>query len=360
VPPGETPRVTVKITNPATGAPYRFTDPPFTNTIPCTPRPPATTCNPTAARLRVRVAWTTQNYTSPGSGSNPGQPVQIDFLSSTGGAAVLNPDGSYTKAASVPIPLPATATLIGDSGVVFVEGRTIVNIAPTGQPAEFGEIGVTSSDPVYFPIAGMTATARRAIVNVQKCNDCHKSLSFHGDNRNNQTELCATCHNPELTGGTTQAAATPWDFKFMIHGLHAGTYRFGSVDFTGVNYPGALNNCEGCHRPDTYFPVDASRYFGTSIFRGASAATPADDLAITPNVAACSGCHDSSVAKLHMQQNGGRIMPTDATSLTVGENQIKAATGATLAPAETCSVCHGPGAASDVKQAHDVASFTFR
>jgi OmcA/MtrC family decaheme c-type cytochrome len=357
---GETAKVTIKVSNPVTSTNYTLTDPAFTNTIPCTPVPPATTCTPTAARLRVRIAYTTQNYTSPGSGSNPGQPILIDFLSSTGGAAVANADGTYTKTAAVAFP---ASGLIGDSGVVFVEGRTILNVAPTGQPASFAEIGVTSSDPLYFPITGTTATARRAIVNVQKCNDCHKSLQFHGDARNNQTELCATCHNPELATAArglpnVAANAQPFDFKFMIHSLHAATYKFGSVDFTGVGYPGSLNNCEGCHKPDTYYPVDASKYFSTTIWAG-TANGPADDLAITPNVAACSSCHTGTIAKAHMQQNGGVIMPTDATSLT-GANQIKAATGATLAPAETCSVCHGPGSTADVKVMHDVASFTFR
>jgi OmcA/MtrC family decaheme c-type cytochrome len=358
IPQGEIPRVTLKVSNPTTGALYKLTDPWFTNTIPCTPTPPATTCTgSTAARLRARIAWTTQNYTSPGSGSTPGQPIQIDF--STG--ATANADGTYTKAAAAAI--STTPVLIGTSGVVFVEGRAIVNVAPAGQPAEYGEIGVTSSDPLYFPMTSAAAVPRRAIVNVQKCNDCHKSLSFHGDNRNNQTELCATCHNPEFTTGTTQADATPLDFKVLIHGIHAATYKFGTaatpIDFTGVGYPGELNNCEGCHRPDTYYPVDSAQFFASSIFRGASASTPADDLAISTNVAACSGCHTSSIAKAHMQQNGGVIMPTDRTSLGAA-NQIKAATGATIAPAETCVVCHGKGSAADVKEAHGVASFTFR
>ncbi len=151
----------------------------------------------------------------------------------------------------------------------------------------------------------------------------------------------------------------PLDFKFLIHSLHSATYKYGSIDFTGVGYPGSLNNCEGCHKPDTYFPVDGAKYFSTSIFRGASAATAADDLAISANVAACSSCHTTTIAKAHMQQNGGVIMPTDATSLTTA-NQIKDATGATIAPAETCSVCHGAGSTADVKVMHGVASFTFR
>jgi OmcA/MtrC family decaheme c-type cytochrome len=117
-----------------------------------------------------------------------------------------------------------------------------------------------------------------------------------------------------------------------------------------VTYPGALNNCEGCHKPDTYYPVDPTKAFATSIQFGAARNTPADDLAISPNVAACSTCHVDAIAKAHMEQNGGVVTPSP----------IKNAAGQTIAPAETCQVCHGPGASADVKVKHEVASFTFR
>jgi OmcA/MtrC family decaheme c-type cytochrome len=342
VPPGEIARVTIKVSNPVTGALYKITDAPFTNLM-----------GTTAARLRARVSYTTLNYSNPGANpaltptaGTPAQPIQIDFLT----GATENADGTYTKAATVPMP----AGLVGGSGSVFLEGRTIVNVAPAGQPTQMAEIGVTSSDPLYFAITDATVTKRRDIVNVQKCNDCHKSLSFHGDNRNNQTELCATCHNPELTtqqsGVAGLAGGQPFDFKYMIHGIHAGTYKHGRWDFTQVHYPGALENCEGCHKPDTYYPVDPTSKFGTSIQWGTARNTPADDLAITPNVAACVTCHTDAIAKAHMEQNGGVVTPS----------VIKNAAGQTVAPAETCQVCHGQGASSDVKKMHDVASFTFR
>ena len=70
--PGEFPLVTVKVSNPLTGAVYRISDPPFTNRI-----------GTTAARLRARVSHTTENFVNRGSGSNPAQPAQIDFLATT-------------------------------------------------------------------------------------------------------------------------------------------------------------------------------------------------------------------------------------------------------------------------------------
>ncbi len=349
--PGEFPLVTVKVSDPVTGTAYRITDAPFTNVIACTPVPPATTCNATTARLRGRVAYTTLNFTNPGSGSTPAQPIQVDFLSTAaaptgapalaGGPARLNADGSYSKAGAKALP----AGLIGGSGEAFLEGRTIVDVSSTATP-EYAEIGVTSSAGVVFPITDTTPVARRPIVDVQRCNDCHQKLSFHGDNRNNNTELCATCHNPELAAGATLAAGRPFDFKLLVHGIHAATYNFGGLDFSNVRYPGRINNCEGCHKPDTYYPVDPTRVFATSITRGANAASPVDDIAFTPNAAICSSCHISSQAKIHIELNGGSFNATKNADGTSNE-----------AAAENCGTCHGAGRAFDVKVEHDVDQF---
>jgi OmcA/MtrC family decaheme c-type cytochrome len=349
--PGEFAKVTIRVSDPTTGTNYRITDAAFTNTIPCTPRPPATTCTPTAARLRARVAYTTLNYTNPASGSTPAQPIQIDFLSTAaapagapaaaGGAPVLNADGTYTKAAARPLP----ANLIGGSGAAFLEGRTIVDIDESPLTNEFAEVGVTSSPGVPFPITDATPVARRQIVDIAKCDVCHARITAHGENRNDNTELCATCHNPELASGTTLATGRPWDFKLMIHAIHASTYNFGGESFV-IGYPGKLNNCEGCHVEDGYYPVDPAKVFATSITRGANAASPVDDIAWTPNAAACGACHTSVAAKAHIQTNGGSFNATKKADGTSPE-----------ALNETCSFCHGPDGVADVKVEHDTDAF---
>jgi OmcA/MtrC family decaheme c-type cytochrome len=351
--PGEFPLVTVKVSDPTTGAAYKITDAPFTNTIACTPVPPATTCNATTARLRSRVAYTTRNFTNPGSGSTPAQPIQIDFLATTaapagapalaGGAPRLNADGSYSKAGAKALP----SGLIGGTGEAFLEGRTIVDVSDTSTP-EFAEIGVTSSAGVIFPITDTTPVARRPIVDVQRCDDCHQKLSFHGDNRNDNTELCATCHNPEFAAGATVSVGRPWDFKVLIHGIHAATYNFGGLNFADVKYPGKINNCEGCHKPDTYYPVDPTAVFATSITRGTNAGSPTDDVAYTPNAAICSSCHVSSQARLHIELNGGSFNATKNADGTSNE-----------AAAENCTTCHGAGKTYDVKTEHGVSSFDY-
>src|SRR6185503_15820948 len=48
---------------------------------------------------------------------------------------------------------------------------------------------------VYFSVDGSKVEPRRQIVDLKKCNDCHRQLSVHGENRN-ATEYCVVCHNP--------------------------------------------------------------------------------------------------------------------------------------------------------------------
>ena len=124
-------------------------------------------------------------------------------------------------------------------------------------------------------------------------------LSLHGGNRTDNTELCTTCHNPNNTDIARRAPpcsnlptdATPGlgpddypiDFKFMIHQIHSANAQvcgFGNSvnDFTDLRFPGKLNNCEGCHRPNTYYPVDGLRVQATT-FDAGDRTTLADDRA---------------------------------------------------------------------------------
>jgi hypothetical protein len=77
-------------------------------------------------------------------------------------------------------------------------------------------------------------------------------------------------------------------------------------------------------------------------------ATPsvANLLATTPKMAACSGCHQTDLAISHMEQMGGsRAITKDA------EGRWTPGTGAA---AETCMICHGPGALADIKVMHGI------
>ena len=350
--PGEFPTVTIRVVDPTNGnAPYdiKAANGPFQNS---------------SASLAVDVAFPTRpDFTNTGSGSatpttgTPAQPIRIDFKAN----AVPNPahTGGFMATATVPIPAGATG-----SGEALVEGRPAVDVNGDGTAER---LAVTSVGKP-FAITDASPVPYRQIVDIVKCNDCHQELTIHGNSRTGNTELCATCHNPDATDVSRRVAASDCevvtgtlddqtiDLKFMIHAIHAGEvagYKvcgFGNTgyDFSHVGYPGKLENCEGCHLPGTYYPPDSTLALATTIDAGADRSTPAGDVAITPATAACSSCHSSDTARQHMQLNGGSF------------DAVKAADSSTPgAPIETCGNCHGAGRPVDVKIEHGVGEFRY-
>jgi OmcA/MtrC family decaheme c-type cytochrome len=356
--PGEFPTVRIRVLDPTN--PNYATDPGSTAYDISDPAGPFQT---SSARLRVDVSWTTvelgnldPNDTlarSPTSGA-PFAPIDIDFK--TGATNVGN--NVFEKQAGAAIP-----TGITGSGIAILEGRPQVDLGP--------DIGIVSlavvSQGLKFAITDATAQDRRKVVNIDKCNDCHKNLALHGDNRVGNTELCSTCHNPNATDvqqrGVVDTACfdelgaveESIDLKRMVHRIHAGNvgicgYRNSAHDYNGLVYPGRLNNCEGCHvaDKDTYYPVDPSAVLATTINTGADRSILTDDVAISPNASVCSSCHTSDLAKNHMTQNGGDFM--------AGKDD----TGALISTGnETCQLCHGKGASADVGVLHGVGNFEF-
>ncbi|HKX99952.1 MAG TPA: OmcA/MtrC family decaheme c-type cytochrome [Steroidobacteraceae bacterium] len=345
--PGQNPVVTIKVTDPTAGdAPYDIQDP-------AGPFQPG-------ASLTVNIAWNTIDFNNRGSGSaptadsgTPALPVRINFLDP---AVVKNADLSFTATAAVPVPLYMTG-----SGEALLEGRARVDANGDGL---LENIPIAAAGLV-FPITDATATPRRQVVELARCDACHNVLSLHGGNRTENTELCTTCHNPNNTdvarrgppcGNDPADPVAPGlgpddqaiDFKFLIHQLHSAQLQVcgfnNSIhDFTDLRFPGRLANCENCHRPNTYYPVDTAIVQATT-FDAGDRTTLADDRAVSPNASACSGCHTSDLARVHIEQNGGDF------------NAGKTEEGAMVsAGVESCAVCHGPGRIADVKAMHEVA-----
>lgn len=355
--PGQNPTVTIRVTDPtnnnapydikAAGGPFQIGN----------------------ASLRVDVAFSTRpDFTNTGSGSatattgTPAQPISIDFKAN----GVPDPafPGAFKATATVAIPAAATG-----SGSALLEGRPNVRIDTNGDGVlETVAVPVTSSGKA-FAITDAAPVPYRAVVDITKCNDCHKQLSLHGENRAGNAELCATCHNPNATDIARRVANSNCqsvtgtlddqtiDFKVMVHAIHAGAiagykvcgYGNTGYDFSHVRYPGRLNNCEGCHLPDTYYPPDSTVALATT-FDAGDRSTPLGDVATTPATAVCSVCHTSQDARNHMLSSaaGGSVTAVkDAASRTPGT------------PPETCGACHGPGKDADVKKVHGVAEFNY-
>lgn len=343
---GEFPVVTFSVTNPQDNdSAYDLaTDPAFT------------ACDGTS-RLAVDVVWSTAEYTNRDSGNAPAQPVTFNVLPGCGDTVTVNPDGSYS--ATSPTAVPAT---VSGSLAAELEGHPWKDLNGDGLTSEDERIAVKSA-VLFAAIGNGTTTERRSVVDIQNCDKCHNQLSVHGNNRTDNIEICTGCHNPDATDAarrTGQCAIdlgtddAPIDLKRMIHWIHAsGTIGvpYEVCGFAGANvfdfvFPGKLNDCEACHKPDTYYPVDGSVVHGTTVDAGANIASPTDDTVISPNAAVCSACHRSALAAEHMEQNGGDFAATKAADSTLISASV-----------ETCAVCHGPGRIADVKVVHSVESF---
>ena len=324
------------------------------------------------SRLAVILAWDTSDYTNSGSGVAPAKVVSIDALA----GSTANGDGTFSVVS--PVAIPAN---VSGSGAVGIEGHPAVD--PDGDGTFDVAVKVTGA-VAFFPITDSQAQARREVVEVARCQNCHgenDGLSLHGSNRTDNVQLCVMCHNPRATDlaqrpadpdGTDNeinqnavgnAEEAPIDFKWMIHAIHGADKRSGDLlvygflntphDFSEIRYPREPGDCMACHADgtfelplpegvlgttiDTQATVANASPFGTDDFITLAAAlNQGDDQVITATAAGCSSCHDDEPAQNHMEQNGGGFGVPAGTA-----NQ------------ESCSVCHGPGSIADVREAHN-------
>jgi OmcA/MtrC family decaheme c-type cytochrome len=232
---------------------------------------------------------------------------------------------TFTK----PIPADATGTWAFSMDV----RRTVTfNPAPrTG--ANFTEGAFNKV--FYAGVTDATPVARRAVVDLAKCNLCHDRLVLHGGQRFN-VEECVLCHNPNasdvLRRPADQAPVESIDFKHLIHRIHTGEDL--SQDFTvyGFNasvnnynellFPGDRRECTTCHVPD-------SQQVAENLPAGRIPTVTLQDWYSPqqPTAAACLGCHDSQAAAAHAFVN-------------------------TAPFGEACAACHGADAEFSVDKVH--------
>jgi OmcA/MtrC family decaheme c-type cytochrome len=344
---GATPVITFSVTDPTNAdAPYDIkADQPFLGIAPGGP-----------SRLFASIGWSTSDFDNGGSGANFGQPVSIDALANSVAGTTA---GTYTVTSPFAIPAGQTGTLR-----VTIDGHPAGDVTTPGTFTD--RLKVTS----VFKDAAITGavTARRVVVDIAKCNVCHGVLSLHGNNRTDEPGVCVVCHNANATDRAQRIVAgvageESIDFKTMIHAIHAGesgkggmrttgitVYGYGgrAIDFSKVVFPGKLNNCTTCHAGTSYQLTGtwgaptANGILGNTISTAADPADPTDNLRISPTAAVCTSCHDSALAKHHIEDagSGGIFSKTQAII-------------ADAAP-EACSFCHGPGRVFDVKTVHGV------
>ncbi len=232
-----------------------------------------------------------------------------------------------------------TATIPSDatgSFAVGIEGYKYQNITAGGETIEVRQTGFNKV--AYAAVTDSTPVPRRMVVSLDKCNACHNELALHGSIRKN-TEYCVLCHNPMATDEARRPAEemppNTIDFKVLIHRIHSGSegedkesriiygYRSSLHDFSEIEFPGNLNNCEMCHIEGTYTLPLPSGVQPTTITQ--------ENVVITttqPVTSVCTTCHDSSVVKGHAEQQ------------------------TTPSAIETCAICHGEGKDFAVTKVH--------
>jgi OmcA/MtrC family decaheme c-type cytochrome len=359
--PGQTPVIQFSVTDPTNNSkPWNLlTDESFTN---CAAASPSDSI--------LMIAWNTLDYTNTGIGANGGE---IDIpVACAAPPPTANGDGTFSITSPMAIPPDVTGT----AGIYF-----------NGHPSHDLQDGYgVQPIPVpnviaYSSITDPTPVPRRDVVDVNKCNVCHDQLNplAHGGDRVATVKGCPFCHAPNATDQATRAALgvvtaadaqakapdqlqeQSIDFKVMIHAAHIGpdrglvqnapfvVYHDGAVhDFTTFTpFPGAVNNCLGCHLTDTYYPPDPNSPTPLASVIHTVDATGAplpNHVAVTAGAAVCSSCHATVIANTHMMQNGANF------AAVVGANNQ-------VVSSETCLVCHGPGALADVKVVHKLASY---
>jgi OmcA/MtrC family decaheme c-type cytochrome len=253
------------------------------------------------------------------------------FRERADGASFNGTEATYTFRAS--IPADATGTW-----AFSIEARRTVtlNPAPREGPATVTE---AAFNPVsYAAVTDSQPVARRMVVAMAKCNECHDQLMLHGGQRQNVNE-CVMCHNPNGNDSSRRPAANnppeSISFQRMIHRIHTGeeltqdftVYGFftppnppNPVNFNELRFPGDRRDCTTCHATNTYqlpldedlLPVQTPRDFYTPQ---------------QPTAASCLGCHDTRSAAAHAFVN-------------------------TAPFGEACASCHGPNAEFAVDKVH--------
>jgi OmcA/MtrC family decaheme c-type cytochrome len=391
--PGASPVVNFSIVNPATNAPYDIkTLPEFNNSN---------------TRLNLIIGFSVpvnavnrRDFNNTGSGASttrPAQALNVQLYNSTACPTCANNAAPGATAGTYDVNLASYVTSTGATSWVVPAGATgtgrasiharVNKVIEAGPPASWAAQNIAITSVIKDFVISGTLTARRTVVDVAKCDQCHDRLVAHGS-RTDQPGLCVMCHNPDATdiprATTTATAVCPAspslpgnacidgkieeaiDFKRMIHGIHAGAqttytgaaaYGFrekglviASADFSDVRFPGILRDCATCHTGTTYaltgnweLPTQ-NGILGSTTGTGAdvvSPAAPGDDLNMAPSTAVCTSCHDSALAQAHMLQIGGAMFDVAQTP-TLDANL------------EQCSICHGPGTVADVKVVHGV------
>jgi OmcA/MtrC family decaheme c-type cytochrome len=321
----------------------------------------------------------------------------LDIRDAKSGNSQTGPDASGYYTAILGAVIPDDAKMI--TAGIGINYNGFVQLGLSAYPK-----GIRLREPKFVMKLADGNTARRPIVSNDKCNSCHAQLgvgpSFHSGARNNG-EGCSFggCHDANKATGHVGAAYSyggGWSVasKNLVHSIHASKKRVQAFTyeatvanpngFKKVTYPGVLKTCEQCHVSGSYdfsgtansAAVDKLLWtteangdmtnagnvaslglspWITTLGKGQANYTSAGlgNLVTSPIAASCFGCHDSSTAASHMQQQGGSIYALFSSVASVATRPaIGTASTMTFTKSETCMLCHASGKTADIKAMH--------
>ena len=296
-------------------------------------------------RLALVMAGPTSDYGYTSFGSDVVTPGYV----SENPVPTAKCDGSGTCTYTFTHAIPAKAT---GSYTIGIEGRITFTVNPNTVLSQSVNYGA-DNNVVAFSVDGSKLVQRRTVVAINNCNQCHASLSLHGENRN-QIEQCVMCHNPSENDASVRGSATvaadkalppqSVNFTLMVHKIHTGEklaaaglsyiiVGFGGShnDFSDVRYPvmdptgttGDTAKCYMCHvqtpaPTEAIFPIGKNNVADTQGLLNPAPAT----------TSACTACHFTRSAMAHA------VSQTDPRF------------------GESCDVCHATGTDFDVDKEH--------
>jgi OmcA/MtrC family decaheme c-type cytochrome len=315
------------------------------------------------ATWQVSLPYPTVEYRTRGVGAGANQAPNYTGINVAG----LTPDtaGFYTVVQALNANQVDAMLAAGGSGMLVVRGA----LADSGDTLYFPNVTAAFSidDPV--PVA-----RRNPVFADDGCRNCHMGLTNHGAGTgyNDNLQTCAVCHNSNWYHEGTSGGGRSWwqpgmqrnqGLMSAIHGVHNRSGFFPQAYANGKTplvlpamAPGAsgtrdLRNCLQCHVDGSFeLPLSAA-VAGPSV--GAMAGIDDVDahIKLTPAAGACASCHvdysrvnlvtgqSTDVAFNHMKTMGGGI--------SFGWNW-----GMPDMQGEACALCHGPGSAFDLREAH--------
>ncbi|MBK7292738.1 MAG: OmcA/MtrC family decaheme c-type cytochrome [Holophagaceae bacterium] len=209
----------------------------------------------------------------------------------------------------------------------------------------------------FVPATGAPVAAGadiRDVISINKCNECHDKLAFHGGGRV-EARYCVVCHTDQRKYGYAEATTTATgysgdtrkinggaagDMTAMAHRIHMGNgltktgYNYANVLFDKLGYSMLDNGVRMCAKCHSDVPQAANWktkptrlacgtcHDGVAFATGHGPGVPAQN-----DDAACAICHlPADVATYHQTLNVTKHNPTVAAGLTNFTYEISSAT----------------------------------